>query len=167
MSGGLVSLFPLGAAIELLASLQAGFVPLAGVKNPYVRVGDRDYSYDWGGMGKAEFWLRHPRIGTVAVRCGRFPLYTIGGAVATTGLAMAFLDHGTREWVEDHQKTSLTNVSLSVTHLGEAPFLLGLSAVLYAGGEAFKNDSLRKTGLLAVAGVIAGRSDNFVIGAVS
>lgn len=148
-------------------------------------------------------------------------LLLFGGAVATTGLAMAFLDHGTREWVEDHQKTSLTNFSLSVTHLGEAPFLLGLSAVLYAGGEAFKNDGLRKTGLLAVesycltglvvtgmkylaararplsgeghhsfhwfsiknnqhsfpsghassafavAAVIAGRSDNFVIGAVS
>ncbi len=79
-SGGLVSLLPLGADWELTASLQAGFVPLAGVKNPYVRVGDRDYSYDWGGMGKAELWLRHPRIGTVAVRCGRFQLYTIGGA---------------------------------------------------------------------------------------
>jgi membrane-associated phospholipid phosphatase len=148
-------------------------------------------------------------------------LLLFGGAVGTTGLVMAFLDHGTREWVEDHQKTSLTNFSLFITHLGEAPFLLGLSAVLYVGGEAFKNDGLRKTGLMslesfcitgvvvngmkyliararplsgegpsslhwfsfknnqhafpsghsssafAVAAVIAGQSDNFLVGAVS
>lgn len=79
-SGGLVSLFPLGGDYELTTSLQAGFVPLGGVKNPYVLVGDRDYSYDWGGMGKAEVWLRHPRLGTVAVRCGRFQLYSINSA---------------------------------------------------------------------------------------
>ena len=80
-SGGLVSLFPLGGGCELTTSLQLGFVPLGGVKNPYVLVGDRDYGYDWGGMGKAEVWIRHPTIGTLAVRCGRFQLYTINGAV--------------------------------------------------------------------------------------
>lgn len=86
-------------------------------------------------------------------------LLLFGGAVAATGLAMAFLDHGTREWIEDHQKTSFTKFSLSVTRLGEAPFLLGLSAVLYAGGEAFKADGLRKTGLMGlesfcIAGIV-------------
>lgn len=86
-------------------------------------------------------------------------LLLFGGTVATTALTMAFLDHGTREWIEDHQKTSLTKFSLSVTHLGEAPFLVGLSAVLYAGGEAFKNDGLRMTGLMGlesfcIAGIV-------------
>lgn len=79
-SGGLVSLFPLGGDFELTTSLQLGFVPIGGVKNPYVRVEDRDYNYDWGGMGKAEAWLRHPKFGTLAVRFGRFQLYSINGA---------------------------------------------------------------------------------------
>lgn len=77
-------------------------------------------------------------------------LLVFGGAAATTGLVMAFLDHGTREWVEDHQKTSFTNFSLFITHFGEAPVLIGLSAVLYAGGEAFKDDDLRKTALMSL-----------------
>jgi membrane-associated phospholipid phosphatase len=148
-------------------------------------------------------------------------LLLFGSGIATTGLVMAFLDHGTREWVEDHQNTSYTNFSLFMTHLGEPPFLLGLSAVLYVGGEAFKDDNLRKTALMslesfcingvivngmrfllsrsrplsgegpssfhwfsfknnqhsfpsghastafAVAAVIAGQSDNFLVGAVS
>jgi membrane-associated phospholipid phosphatase len=76
-------------------------------------------------------------------------LLLFGGAVAATGLVVVLLDHGTREWVEDHQKTIITKPSLFITHLGEAPFLLGLSAVLYAGGEAFHNDGLRKTALLS------------------
>jgi len=77
-------------------------------------------------------------------------LLLFGSSVATTGLVMAFLDHGTQEWVEDHQKTSLTNFSLFITHLGEGPFLFGLSAVLYVGGEAFKDDNLRKTALMSL-----------------
>ncbi len=73
-----------------------------------------------------------------------------GGAVAATGLSVAFLDHGTREWVEDHEDASINDFSLFVSHLGEVPFILGLSTVLYAGGEAFKDDGLRKTGLMSL-----------------
>ena len=74
----------------------------------------------------------------------------LGGTIAATGLSMAFLDHSTREWVEDHQNTKLMDASQFMTHLGEAPFLLGLSAALYAGGEIFKADGPRRTGLLAI-----------------
>ena len=77
-------------------------------------------------------------------------LWLFGGSVATTGLVMAFLDHGIREWVEDHQNTSYTNFSLFITHLGEPPFLLGLSTVLYVGGEVFNDDNLRKTALMSL-----------------
>jgi membrane-associated phospholipid phosphatase len=151
----------------------------------------------------------------------RKDLWLFGGSVATIGLVMTLLDDGTQEWVEDHQKTSYTDFSLFITHLGEPLFLFGLSAVLYVGGEAFKDDNLRKTALMslesfcingivvngmryllsrsrplsgegpssfhwfsfknnqhsfpsghastafAVAAVIAGQSDNFLVGAVS
>lgn len=74
----------------------------------------------------------------------------LGGAIAATGLSVALLDHGTREWVEDHEDAAINDFSLFVSHLGEAPFILGLSTVLYGSGEAFKDDGLRKTGLLSL-----------------
>jgi membrane-associated phospholipid phosphatase len=72
------------------------------------------------------------------------------GAIATTGLVMAFLDRGIKEWVDDHQVTGSKDFSLFVTHLGEPLVLLGLSAVFYIGGEGFKDDNLRKTALLSL-----------------
>lgn len=110
-SGGLVSLFPLGGDFELTTSVQLGFVPLGGVKNPYVLVKDRDYSYDWGGMGKAEAWLRHPKIGTLAIRIGRFQLYSINGAAPTEG------DEGHDYWTyikADYTLPLAKNLGLSV-----------------------------------------------------
>ena len=80
LSAGLVSLFPLGRRSELITSLQLGFVPLGAARNPYLGVGDRDFNYDWGGMGKAEIWLRHLPIGSISVKAGRYQLYTIDAA---------------------------------------------------------------------------------------
>lgn len=93
------------------------------------------------------------------------PLHWKGKDFAALGVATGvtvgafLLDHTTRKWVEDQNETDSDNVSLFVTHLGEAPFLVGLSVLLYTGGEAFKNDGLRKTGLMtlesfAISGVI-------------
>jgi membrane-associated phospholipid phosphatase len=86
-------------------------------------------------------------------------LLLFGGAIAATGIVISAMDSDIRDYVHDHQTTSKHNLSLQVTHLGEAPFLLGLSAILYGAGEAFGSDSLRATGLLsiesyAIAGVI-------------
>jgi membrane-associated phospholipid phosphatase len=77
-------------------------------------------------------------------------LLLFGAAAGTTALVMAFADHGTREWVEDHQHTPYTRFSLFITRFGEAPVLVGLSALLYGGGEASGDDGLRKTGLLCL-----------------
>jgi hypothetical protein len=110
-SGGLVSVCPLGGDFELTSSLQLGLVPLGGVKNPYVRVEDRDYNYDWGGMGKAEAWLRHPKFGTLAVRIGRFQLYSINGAAPTEA------DEGHDFWTyikADYTLPLAKNLGLSV-----------------------------------------------------
>ncbi len=80
-AGGLVSTFPLGNDFALQTSFQLGLTPVAGIKNPYVLIEDRDYNYDWGGIAKAEAWLSHPKMGTLAVRFGRFQLYSINAAV--------------------------------------------------------------------------------------
>jgi membrane-associated phospholipid phosphatase len=72
--------------------------------------------------------------------------------VLTVGFtAVAFgLDNPVRQWVNKNETSGFSDFSLAVTHLGEGPFLLGLSALLYGGGEAFHSDNLRKAGLLSV-----------------
>jgi len=90
-----------------------------------------------------------------------------GAAAGTTAVFFA-LDGGIQERVMDSPEIRSSPFSLFVTHFGEGPFLIGLSAALYAGGEAFRNDSLRKTGLLslesfAVNGIIVGAL-KFILG---
>lgn len=82
-----------------------------------------------------------------------------GASAGAVGLFFA-LDQGIWHWVQKYDTLNSDKFSLAVTRLGEAPFLLGLMATMYAGGEAFKNDSLRKTALMslesfAIGGVIA------------
>jgi len=87
-------------------------------------------------------------------------LVLFGASVGAVGLFFA-LDHGFRQWVEKHDTFKSDNISLAVTKLGEAPFLLSLMVTMYIGGEAFKNDNLRKTALMslesyAIGGIIVG-----------
>jgi membrane-associated phospholipid phosphatase len=87
-------------------------------------------------------------------------LALFGATAGAVGLFFA-LDHGIRQWVEKHDTLNSSKFSLAVTKMGEGPFLLGLMATMYIGGEAFKNDSLRKTALMslesfAIGGIIAG-----------
>ena len=93
------------------------------------------------------------------------PLHWKGQDLAALGVtagvvAIAFsLDETTKDRADNHTGAGFDNFSLFVTHFGEGPFLIGFSAALYAGGEAFKNDGLRKTGLMslesfAVSGVV-------------
>lgn len=73
-------------------------------------------------------------------------------------LVLFGLDHGVRQWVERHDTFNSAKLSLAITRLGEGPFLLGLMATMYIGGEAFKEDSLRKTALMSL--------ESFAIGGV-
>jgi hypothetical protein len=111
------------------------------------------------GTEKESNYLNGKYLGKMAVDFTRVvasPLHWTGkdflifGAAAGTAVVFFGLDRGIQEWVEDNPKTSSSQFSLGVTHFGEGPFLLGLSAALYAGGEAFRNNSLRKTGLLSL-----------------
>jgi membrane-associated phospholipid phosphatase len=71
---------------------------------------------------------------------------------AAAGLTAIFFvaDPGARDWVAKHPDIGSSRFSLFITHLGEAPFLVGLSTVFYLGGEVFKEDSLRKTALMSL-----------------
>jgi len=72
--------------------------------------------------------------------------------IAASGVTLLFfgLDHGIRQWAEKHDTFNSNNFSLTVTRMGEGPFLLGLMATMYVGGEAFKEDSLRRTALMSL-----------------
>jgi membrane-associated phospholipid phosphatase len=87
-------------------------------------------------------------------------LVLFGASAAAVGLFFG-LDHGIQQWVEKHDVIKSTTFSLVVTRMAEGPFMLSLMATMYLGGEAFKNDGLRKTALMslesyAIAGVIVG-----------
>ena len=77
-------------------------------------------------------------------------LLLFGGTVAVTGILMATLDEEMQEYVANHETQGQRDFSLFITHAGEGPFLIGLSAVLYGSGELVKNESLRKAGLLSL-----------------
>jgi membrane-associated phospholipid phosphatase len=77
-------------------------------------------------------------------------LILFGGTVAATGLIMVVLDEEVKETVLNHETTGEKDFSLLATHLGEGPFLIGLSAVLYGSGEVFGNEGLRRAGLLSL-----------------
>jgi membrane-associated phospholipid phosphatase len=140
---------PLGRAAAFLLAIVIGLSPGATL---FARAEDE--------AGADAHHFNGKSLGKIAVDFGRVfvsPIHwkgkdflNFGLAAGATVLFMAAGDHGIREWVEDHQKTSYTNTSLFFSHLGEGPFLLGLSAVLYGGGEAFKDDDLRETGLLCL-----------------
>jgi len=76
-------------------------------------------------------------------------LLLFGGVVAGTGL-LALFDHEIKQAVITHNPYSIREFSLFITHAGEAPFLIGLSASLYISGEIAKSQGLRRTGLLTL-----------------
>ncbi len=73
----------------------------------------------------------------------------LGAAAGMTAIFFA-ADPGTQDWIAKRPDIGSSRFSLFVTHLGEAPFLVGLSAAFYLGGEAFDDDNLRKTALLSL-----------------
>ncbi len=77
-------------------------------------------------------------------------LLLFGGATAVTAVLMATLDAEVKEYIANHETQGERDFSLVVTHLGEGPFLMGLSAVLYGTGELAGSESLRKAGLLSL-----------------
>jgi hypothetical protein len=84
ITGGLVSLFPLGRGAELKTSLQLGGVLMAGSPNQYVRVGQRNFNYGTGEVAKAQAWLSHSGLGSLTLRFNYFLISTIEASAPTT-----------------------------------------------------------------------------------
>jgi len=71
-------------------------------------------------------------------------------AVLGGGLLFYAVDQDIHEWVQDHRNSSSDKFFKSITHFGDRAVLAGLIAALYASGELFHNDSLRKTSLMSL-----------------
>jgi len=79
---------------------------------------------------------------------GRDLLYfsTVLGA----GILLYAVDQDIKQWVQDHRGSSSEDISKVITNFGDGGLLIGLMTGLYASGELFHNNSLRKTALLSL-----------------
>lgn len=71
----------LGAGLSIDTRLQALAVPTGAITSPYAKYeANRSYSYGIGGAGKAEFSLRHERLGRLYANASRYLYYIVDGA---------------------------------------------------------------------------------------
>ena len=82
LTGGWVSVFPLGNRWELSTSAQVGPMLFGGSNNRYTMVDGRDYNFGWGGVGKLDLWLSHPGLGTPTGRIGQYQIWSIKAATS-------------------------------------------------------------------------------------
>ncbi|MCK4645328.1 MAG: phosphatase PAP2 family protein [Candidatus Aminicenantes bacterium] len=80
-------------------------------------------------------------------------------AIVGAGLLLYALDGDIHRWSQDNQSPLSEDFFKFITHFGDGYVLLGLMTALYASGEVFHRNSLRKTALLSLeswltAGVI-------------
>jgi membrane-associated phospholipid phosphatase len=71
-------------------------------------------------------------------------------AIVGAGLLLYALDGDIHQWSQDNQSEVSEGFSKFITHFGDGYVLLGLMTALYASGEVFHQNSLRKTALLSV-----------------
>ncbi len=90
LTGGLISLFPLGKTFELNTSLQLGPMAFGASNNRYTSIEQRDYNYGAGAVGKLDGWLTHPALGTLAISVDHFQVYTFRGAALAADLSHDF-----------------------------------------------------------------------------
>ena len=82
-------------------------------------------------------------------------------AIAGAGLLLYVLEGDIHRWSQNSQTPLSKDFFEFITHLGDGYILFGLMSALYATGEVFDQNSLRKTALLSIeswltAGVIVG-----------
>lgn len=80
LTGGLISLFPLGNRFELNMSAQLGPMLFGASNNKYTLIEQRDYNYGMGATFKFDAWLTHPKFGTLMLKLSHFQIYTLEGA---------------------------------------------------------------------------------------
>jgi hypothetical protein len=92
LTGGIVSLFPLGGGMSIKTSVQIG-LQFGGSDNPYVRLENRDFNYGWGGIGKAETWLDFAGFGRLDLRFRYSQLFSVDQAIYEINESHDFLTH--------------------------------------------------------------------------
>jgi membrane-associated phospholipid phosphatase len=70
--------------------------------------------------------------------------------VTGAGLFLFSLDDEFQKWVRENRTASSEDLARYFSHLGDGFFLAGLMTGLYAAGEFFQKNSLRKTALLSL-----------------
>jgi hypothetical protein len=92
LTGGVVSLFPLGKGMSVKTSVQAG-LQFGGSDNPYVHLENRDFNYGWGGIGKAETWLDFAGFGQLDLRFRYSQLFSVDRGIYESNESHDFLTH--------------------------------------------------------------------------
>jgi hypothetical protein len=82
-------------------------------------------------------------------------------AIVGTGILLYAMDGDIHRWSQNNQSPLSKDFFKFITHFGDGYVLLGLMTALYATGEVFHQNSLRKTALLSLeswltAGAIVG-----------
>jgi hypothetical protein len=87
LTGGLISLIPLGHRFELNTSLQVGPMVFGASNNRYTEIEQRDYNYGAGAVGKVDAWLSQPSLGALAIAIDQFKIYTFRQAALAADLS--------------------------------------------------------------------------------
>jgi len=83
-------------------------------------------------------------------------------AVAGSGILLFAFDQDIQNWVEESRTSFSRDASPYISKLGNGAYLSGFLAALYASGELFGNNSLRKTALLGLESFVT--TSAFVLG---
>ena len=92
LTGGLVSLFPIGGGMSVKTSVQVG-LQFGGSTNPYIHLEARDFNYGWGGIGKVETWLDFAGFGRLDLRFRHSQLFSVDRRIYENNESHDFLTH--------------------------------------------------------------------------
>jgi hypothetical protein len=91
LTGGLISMFPLGNKFELNTSMQVGPFVFGASDNRYTQIAQRDYNYGSGATLKLDAWLSHPKFGALMFKLKHFHIFTLEGVTLEANESHDFL----------------------------------------------------------------------------
>ncbi|MGZ5468918.1 MAG: DUF3943 domain-containing protein [Candidatus Aminicenantales bacterium] len=91
LTGGLISMFPLGNKFDLNTSMQLGPFLFGASNNKYTQIAQRDYNYGSGATLKFDAWLSHPKYGALMFKLKHFRIFTLEGVALEANESQDFL----------------------------------------------------------------------------
>jgi hypothetical protein len=91
LTGGLISMFPLGNKFTLNTSMQLGPFLFGASDNRYTQIAQRDYNYGSGATLKFDVWLSHPKAGALMFKLKHFDIFTLEGVALEANESRDFL----------------------------------------------------------------------------